>query len=659
MGGKEIATWKKVARRLAIREMPPEGEPQPDALKSARIVNWIKKELTKAGEDVSEIGAELALPGYGNRVDHDALFSGRITAPVASPARIWRIRPQIYLSTVPRISKDARVGQPFSTSSAAGFKDYSALFVVDEPTINQLFRNASQLVSIQCGELRGRPVKEFAALLEVAGSPDKRTAAVAAAINRQFQMALLREPSAEELQKFTQLMERNIDDAGPRIGVKSTLATILMLPEAMYRFELARGDVDEHGRVMLAPREIAYAIAFALTDKAPDAELLKAAAADELSSTDEVRKQVERILNDPKADKPQIMRFFDEYFDYTAAEDVFKDLGRGQWRPEIVINDTRLLIQTILDEDRDVLKQLLTTSKSFVNARYDTKARKFVPVKAFKKKQPKKDKKTGKLIPVPPRDPLQKAAVHDWYGLPLDWEWNSKQPLDLPKSERAGVLTQPAWLAAFASNNENHPVQRGKWVRERLLGGVVPDLPISVDAKLPDALHHTLRKRMDITTESYCWQCHKKMNPLGLMFENYNFLGDYRKAEPVLDLEATAKNVDKKGQPQGPVMRHVPVDAAGKVTGSGDPEVDGDYKNAVELMHALADSPRVRQVFVRHAFRFWMGRNETLADAPVLLAADRAYVESGGSMKALITSLLTSDAFLYRRNRDAEATGQR
>jgi hypothetical protein len=43
-----------------------------------------------------------------------------------------------------------------------------------------------------------------------------------------------------------------------------------------------------------------------------------------------------------------------------------------------------------------------------------------------------------------------------------------------------------------------------------------------------------------------------------------------------------------------------------------------------------------------------MGRNETLHDAPVLQAAHRAYKTSGGSMKALLTSLLTSDAFLYR-----------
>ncbi|MBQ98354.1 MAG: hypothetical protein CMP30_10210, partial [Roseibacillus sp.] len=49
------------------------------------------------------------------------------------------------------------------------------------------------------------------------------------------------------------------------------------------------------------------------------------------------------------------------------------------------------------------------------------------------------------------------------------------------------------------------------------------------------------------------------------------------------------------------------------------------------------------------AFRFWMGRNEALNDAPVLQAAHKAYRSGGGSMKALLLSLLTSDAFLYRR----------
>jgi hypothetical protein len=115
------------------------------------------------------------------------------------------------------------------------------------------------------------------------------------------------------------------------------------------------------------------------------------------------------------------------------------------------------------------------------------------------------------------------------------------------------------------------------------------------------------------------------MDPLGLPFEMYNHAGLYRTTE-----------LEK------------PVDTTGEIIDSGDPALDGKVSNAIELIERIAASERAEQVFVRHAFRFWMGRNETLNDSPVLQQAHRAYADSNGSMKALLTSLLTSDAFLYR-----------
>ena len=155
-------------------------------------------------------------------------------------------------------------------------------------------------------------------------------------------------------------------------------------------------------------------------------------------------------------------------------------------------------------------------------------------------------------------------------------------------------------------------------------------MPITVDAMLPDEPHNTLRKRMRVTTEDYCWTCHKKMDPLGLPFEMYNHAGLFRTTE--------------LGKP---------VDTSGEIIDSGAPELDGEVSDAIELIQRIAESERAEQVFVRHAFRFWLGRNETINDAPVLQEAHRAYKENGGSMKALITSLLTSDAFLYRSREEA------
>jgi hypothetical protein len=194
-----------------------------------------------------------------------------------------------------------------------------------------------------------------------------------------------------------------------------------------------------------------------------------------------------------------------------------------------------------------------------------------------------------------------------------------------PDGQRLGILTQPSWLVSHSDAMDNHAIHRGIWVRERLLGGGIPDVPITVDAQLPDEPNTTLRERMCVTREKYCWTCHEKMDPLGLPFEMYNHAGLFRTSE-----------LEK------------PIDTSGEIIDSGDPALDGPVKNALEMIEKLAKSERVEQVFVRHAFRFWMGRNETFHDRPILLAAHKAYSESGGSMKYLIHSLVTSDAFLYR-----------
>jgi hypothetical protein len=196
----------------------------------------------------------------------------------------------------------------------------------------------------------------------------------------------------------------------------------------------------------------------------------------------------------------------------------------------------------------------------------------------------------------------------------------------VPEGQRLGLLTHPTWLVSHSDAMDNHAILRGRWIREKLLGGGIPDIPITVDAMLPDEPKNTLRERMRVTREKYCWTCHEKMDPLGLPFEMYNHAGLLRTTE-----------LEK------------PVDTSGEIIDSGDPALDGPVEDALGMIQKLAKSERVEQVFVRHAFRFWMGRNETPNDAPVLQSAHKAYRESGGSMKALLASLLSSDAFLYRK----------
>ncbi len=651
---KHAEKWEKVLEQLQLREMPPEDEPQPSAHARADVVSRLTRQLRLAGYG-TDLERKMRDFAYGNYVDHDALFQSKLEVAIPAEPRLWRLSPSIYEELVDDVGGDG-VAQPFSFGPGHGLKDYASSYAIGEPAVVQLLRNAGEIVNNQTRDkydkktgktiVMGSAARPIRDLVETNDEPTDEH--ITDALRYQFNRVLQRDPTDDELAGFTSLMRKNLADAGRVGGVRATLMAVLMMPEAVFRMELGQGEPDEHGRILLSPRELAYAISYALTDERPDGTLMKAFTSttrervgsngpvqnkDTLAGASSLYKQtiaeqVKRLWNDPKKKRTRVLRFFREYFDYHRAVDIFKDDKdikdfNGRFRAAILVHDTDQLVEWVLEKDQDVLRELLTTNKSFVNAKYDTKKRRYVMAH---------DKNQMNLA----------------YNVPTD-KWSSKQPMDLPRDERAGILTQPSWLVAHSDNLHTHPIFRGKWVRERLLGGTVPDLPITVDAQFPDAPEQTIRQRLSMTKEQYCWKCHQKMNPLGLPFEQFSHLGLYRRREEVLDVEATAANVDKKGQPQGPVMTDVPVDSTGAIAGSGDAKLDGDVKSAVEMIHRLAESERVRQVFVRHAFRYFLGRNEQLGDGPALIAADKAYVESGGSFKALVVALLTSDSFIYRK----------
>ena len=248
------------------------------------------------------------------------------------------------------------------------------------------------------------------------------------------------------------------------------------------------------------------------------------------------------------------------------------------------------------------------------------------------------------LPKIPGAGPLQARGYY------LDdveyWDYPLHQPFKL--DHRKGILTHPAWLLAHSQNTATDPVKRGRWIREKLLAGRVPDVPITVDAQIPEDPHHTLRERLDsVTHEQQCWKCHRQMNPLGVTFEIFDDFGRYRTEEALEHPDNLLEEGD--GFRSANVYKTKPVDARGTLTGTGDPDLDGDVQDAFELIDRLAQSDRVRQSIIRHAFRYYMGRNELLSDSQTLIDADRAYLKSGGSFKAVIVSLLTSDSFMYRK----------
>ncbi len=226
------------------------------------------------------------------------------------------------------------------------------------------------------------------------------------------------------------------------------------------------------------------------------------------------------------------------------------------------------------------------------------------------------------------------------------WDYPVEQPF--PIENRMGILTHPAWLIAHSGNFQTDPIRRGRWIQEKLLAGNVPDIPISVDAQIPEDPHKTLRQRVELVTmEAECWKCHQKMNPLGMPFESFDDFGRYRLEEPLEYPEHLVETATKKNGAD--TYKTLSVNTGGEIRGTDDAALDGEVSDAFELIDRLAKSRRVRQSIIRHAFRYFLGRNEMLSDSQTMIDAERAYIDSGGSFKAVVVSLLTSDSFRYRK----------
>lgn len=637
---KDGERWQSVQSQLRDGLMPPPKEARPDAAAVRVVIAWVAQKTGGRGEK---------LPNRGNLVPHELLFGKPVDAVEAPLERVWRLSPDGYMGFVRDFARGKApngVVQPFTLVPERGIKDYAGLYAIDEPSTEILVRNAEIIVNAQTGTstiaLKNQSnadakVKEFVALMDPQQPPTKQQ--LETAVQIQHRMAISRAATVEDVERYVALYEKCAKAGDTPGAVRTMLQAVLLRTDAMFRSERGPGG----GRSILAPNDLALALSLALGDRR-DPVIMAAAAKGELVTREQTAVHVKRLLDDSKFEKTRLLRFFREYFEYPNAVNVFKDKPKQlNHEPFFYVNDTDRLVEWILKEDKDVFRQLLTTDQTFANhslkENKQTRQKEIVPAKVI---PPIRNDKTKEYTPA--------TQIEAIYGFP---EFPKEQPRQMPANTRIGILMQPSWLVAFSTNFDNDPVRRGRWIRERLLGGTVPDLPIGVVAQVPDDPHRTFRERLTVTRAANCWKCHKQMDDLGLPFEQFDHYGRFRTEEEVLDLEATEKNVDKKGKSLGKVFKNISLDTTEIIADSGDAKLDGIVKDPREMLRKIADSDRARQVFVRHVFRFYLGRNESLSDAKTLQDADKAYVESGGSFKALLVSLLTSDSFLYRTNTPA------
>jgi hypothetical protein len=579
--------------------------------------------------------------------------------------------------------------------------------------------------------------------------PPPDSALLADLVKQLYDKVFERQPAQEELEKNIGVLTSFMAKLDRQSAFAKYIESLILNTEFVYRNEFGHGDADGHGRRMMSPPDASYALAFALTDSSPDAELAKAAAESRLNTRADYEREVRRMLarrdhwtlidegvqaanlNASVTNQPiRKLRFFRDFFGYPKAMEVFKDdarfgAGSNEAAASRLVDEADLLVEYILQQDRDVFETLLTTEEFYVYHNGDNAAmeaasatykenyeyfkkldwKNFKPedlaphasfmltkgLKELKEYRPGNEKKTLDLLVRFMKSaenqfsagqknamPFMFVGYGFWAGGPVlgrsgqqmrgeqvtsywnidwrTWDYPARQPAKIPN--RKGILTHPAWLLAHAQNLETDPIHRGKWVREKLLAGTIPDVPITVDAVIPPDHTKTMRQRMeDRTGAEACWRCHERMDPLGFPFELYDDFGRYRLKE---FLEHPDNLIKKAPAPYGPieeltfgamlpVYKSLPVDPRGELSGTGDSKLDGEVKDSFDLIDRLAKSQKVRQSIIRHAFRFFMGRNETLSDSKTLIDAEKAYLDSKGSFDEVIVSLLTSDSFIYRK----------
>jgi hypothetical protein len=418
--------------------------------------------------------------------------------------------------------------------------------------------------------------------------PKLGDAACAAQFVDKFGLRAFRRPlSTEEKAAYVGLFNE-YKSTGYAGGLRVVVQTMLQSPNFIYRVELQPVKAGSGEALTLDAYELASRISFFLLSTTPDDELLASAQSGALMTDAGLDGQVDRLIEDERFDDT-LASFHLQWLDIRHVESLTKDEklypAYNADLAKAMIKETLTFVNYVMREDDGKLDTLLTAPYSF------------------------------------PEGPLLGV-----YGLPSSAATKSGTPVALDPMQRAGLLTQPAFLASHAHYNQTSPVGRGKVVIRNVFCASLPDPPPNVNTTPPDP-SPTATTREQLTehqTNPSCSGCHKRIDGIGLGFEQFDAIGGFRAMEA--------------GQT---------VDASGIITGTK--TSNATFNGAVDLSQKLADSVEVQQCVTRQWLRFAIGRLESDADACTLSKLFKDFAASGNDIRALLQAIVRSDAFRSKR----------
>ena len=200
---------------------------------------------------------------------------------------------------------------------------------------------------------------------------------------------------------------------------------------------------------------------------------------------------------------------------------------------------------------------------------------------------------------------------------------------------RGGLLTQAGMLFGNSTGSETHPIRRGMWVLERMLDSPPPPPPPNVpDLPEPEAQDETglsLKERLVAHANvQSCKDCHSKIDPWGVAFENYNALGQWREG----NIDPNVRNPHQK----------VSIDPATRL------------RNGQEIRH-LDDLKRYlltqkkdafRRALVRKTLAYALGRYLELQDRPAVDAICSTLEQEDDLFQTLLVQIALSEPFITK-----------
>ncbi len=356
---------------------------------------------------------------------------------------------------------------------------------------------------------------------------------------------------------------------------------------------------------------LASRLSFFLWASIPDDELLDLASQGQLSDPQVLQAQTKRMLADPRSNS-LVKQFFAQYLGLGNLKIADPDsklfpLWNDRLR-EAMSRESELFCQAMVREDRS-LRELLTADFTYVNPRLAE-----LYGIDFDGRSPEQLYREGPGI-----NRLKGGDRSGLYAQEDVW-----LRVELPQG-RQGILTQAALLTLTSNPTTTSPVKRGKWILESLLGDPPPPAPPNVPA-LEDTQENnknlSLREALELhRSNPSCASCHRVMDPLGLGFENFDAIGQWR---------------EKDG-------KH-PIDPSGVLP-------DGrSFANSAELIELLQSrQPEIMRNFAKKMLTYALGRglepyDNCAVDTIVSVAQENDY-----RLSSFVQAIITSQPFYQRR----------